>query len=67
MRPRWIREYVVGGGQEIDLEPKTRTEVETRKEELETPTPKRRKQKGVHSNMNNITTTAGKYCTCSAK
>ena len=41
MRPRWIREHVVGGGQENDLEPETRTEIETRKEDLEAPSKKR--------------------------
>ena len=43
------------------------TEIETRKEDLETPAPKRRKLKGVHSNKNNITTPTRRYCTCSAK
>ena len=61
MRPRWIREHVVGAGHKNDLKPETRTEIETRKEDLETPAPKRRKFKGVHSNKNNITTPARKY------
>ena len=62
-----IREHVVWGGQKNDHEPATKTEIETKKEDLETPAPKRRKLKGVHSNKNIIRTLAGRSCTCSAK
>ena len=58
----WLRE-----DKRMTKNQKPGAEIETRKEDLETPAPKRRKLKGVHSNKNNITTPAGKYCTCSAK